>query len=132
LEAPRASAHRAREQVQHAWDGIGFNLIVVASLLSTASAINATLYGTARPQPVLEGRLERGVTLNPMAGNEFVQPRPRHPYAATTSATGRFSNTTAEMTNRSVQLAVTDGTCLWSSRSSNFSFEPNLRRRNVD
>lgn len=30
------------------WGSVGFNLIVVAALLSTASAINATLYGTAR------------------------------------------------------------------------------------
>lgn len=36
------------EAAQQVWGGIGFNLIVVAALLSTASAINATLYGTSR------------------------------------------------------------------------------------
>lgn len=36
------------ETAQKVWGRIGFNMIVVAALLSTASAINATLYGTAR------------------------------------------------------------------------------------
>lgn len=36
------------EAARVVWGRIGFNLIVVAALLSTASAINATLYGTAR------------------------------------------------------------------------------------
>ncbi len=36
------------EAARVVWGGVGFNLIVVAALLSTASAINATLYGTSR------------------------------------------------------------------------------------
>ena len=36
------------EAAQVVWGGVGFDLIVVAALLSTASAINATLYGTSR------------------------------------------------------------------------------------
>ncbi len=36
------------EAAQVVWGGVGFDLIVIAALLSTASAINATLYGTAR------------------------------------------------------------------------------------
>ncbi|MEZ5376044.1 MAG: APC family permease [Acidimicrobiales bacterium] len=36
------------EAAKQVWGTIGFDLIVVAALLSTASAINATLYGTAR------------------------------------------------------------------------------------
>jgi amino acid transporter len=47
------------EAARVVWGGVGFDLIVVAALLSTASAINATLYGTARLTVViaLDGEL---------------------------------------------------------------------------
>jgi amino acid transporter len=41
------------EAAKVVWGGAGFDLIVVAALLSTASAINATLYGTARLSVVI-------------------------------------------------------------------------------
>jgi len=56
------------------WGGVGFNLIVVAALLSTASAINATLYGTARLTVViavdgeLPSELERTIAGRPLLG----------------------------------------------------------------
>ncbi len=56
------------------WGGIGFNLIVVAALLSTASAINATLYGTSRLTVViavdgeLPSELERTIAGKPLMG----------------------------------------------------------------
>jgi amino acid transporter len=47
------------DAAQVVWGALGFNLIVVAALLSTASAINATLYGTSRLtlEIVLDGEL---------------------------------------------------------------------------
>ncbi len=62
------------EAAQVVWGGIGFDLIVVAALLSTASAINATLYGTARLTVViaLDGelptQLERKICGKPIVG----------------------------------------------------------------
>lgn len=62
------------EAAQQVWGGIGFNLIVVAALLSTASAINATLYGTSRLSVdiALDGelptRLERKIAGKPLVG----------------------------------------------------------------
>ena len=56
------------------WGGVGFNLIVVAALLSTASAINATLYGTSRLTVViaidgeLPSELERTIAGRPVVG----------------------------------------------------------------
>jgi amino acid transporter len=47
-EVANAADFALAEAAQKVWSGIGFKLIVVAALLSTASAINATLYGTAR------------------------------------------------------------------------------------
>ena len=56
------------------WGGFGFDLIVVAALLSTASAINATLYGTSRltVEIALDGelptRLEDRICGKPIVG----------------------------------------------------------------
>jgi amino acid transporter len=56
------------------WGGIGFDLIVVAALLSTASAINATLYGTTRlsidiaVDGELPTELERKIAGKPILG----------------------------------------------------------------
>ncbi|MCA9289948.1 MAG: amino acid permease, partial [Phycisphaerales bacterium] len=47
-EIVRAADFALAEAAQRVWGSVGFDLIVVAALLSTASAINATLYGTAR------------------------------------------------------------------------------------
>lgn len=47
-EIAKAADFALAQAAQEVWGGIGFDLIVVAALLSTASAINATLYGTAR------------------------------------------------------------------------------------
>jgi amino acid transporter len=58
-EISRASDFALAEAAQVVWGGIGFKVIVIAALLSTASAINATLYGTARLTVViaLDGEL---------------------------------------------------------------------------
>ncbi len=62
------------EAARVVWGGIGFDLIVIAALLSTASAINATLYGTARLTVVIaiDGELptdlERKVGGRPIIG----------------------------------------------------------------
>jgi amino acid transporter len=47
-EIASAADFALAEAAKVVWGGIGFDLIVAAALLSTASAINATLYGTAR------------------------------------------------------------------------------------
>ena len=52
-EISAAADFALAEAAQQVWGGIGFNLIVIAALLSTASAINATLYGTARLSVVI-------------------------------------------------------------------------------
>ncbi|MEP7047305.1 MAG: APC family permease [Ilumatobacteraceae bacterium] len=61
------------EAAQKVWGRIGFNLIVVAALLSTASAINATLYGTARLSVdiALDGELPSGLE-HKIAGKPLV------------------------------------------------------------
>ncbi|MEO8266051.1 MAG: APC family permease [Ilumatobacteraceae bacterium] len=61
------------EAAQKVWGGIGFKLIVVAALLSTASAINATLYGTARLSVdiALDGELPTQLE-NKIAGKPLV------------------------------------------------------------
>lgn len=62
------------EAARVVWGGVGFDLIVVAALLSTASAINATLYGTARLTVViavdgeLPSRLEQKICGKPILG----------------------------------------------------------------
>jgi len=62
------------EAARVVWGGIGFDLIVVAALFSTASAINATLYGTARLTVVialdgeLPAQLERKICGKPIVG----------------------------------------------------------------
>ncbi len=47
-EISTAADFALAEAARVVWGGVGFDLIVVAALLSTASAINATLYGSAR------------------------------------------------------------------------------------
>lgn len=47
-EISTAADFALAEAARVVWGSVGFDLIVVAALLSTASAINATLYGTAR------------------------------------------------------------------------------------
>jgi amino acid transporter len=62
------------EAAQEIWGSIGFNLIVLAALLSTASAINATLYGTSRlsvkiaSEGELPDVLERKIGGKPLIG----------------------------------------------------------------
>ncbi len=62
------------EAARVVWGGLGFDLIVVAALLSTASAINATLYGTARLSVViavdgeLPTALEHKIAGKPLVG----------------------------------------------------------------
>jgi amino acid transporter len=62
------------EAAQVVWGNVGFDLIVVAALLSTASAINATLYGTARltVDLAIDGELpsefERKIAGRPLVG----------------------------------------------------------------
>ena len=62
------------EAAEVVWGRIGFDAIVVAALLSTASAINATLYGTSRLAVVIavDGEaptsLERKIAGKPIAG----------------------------------------------------------------
>ena len=50
------------EAAREVWSDVGFDLIVLAALLSTASAINATLYGTARltAELAIDGELPEG------------------------------------------------------------------------
>ncbi len=70
----RASDFALAEAAKQVWGGIGFDLIVVAALLSTASAINATLYGTARlsVEIALNGELpselEKKIAGKPLVG----------------------------------------------------------------
>ncbi len=52
-EISAAADFALAETAKQVWGGTGFNLIVIAALLSTASAINATLYGTARLSVVI-------------------------------------------------------------------------------
>lgn len=47
-EIASSADYALAEAAKQVWGGFGFDLIVVAALLSTASAINATRYGTAR------------------------------------------------------------------------------------
>ncbi len=62
------------EAAQVIWGQIGFDAIVVAALLSTASAINATLYGTSRLAVVIAidgeapSALERKIVGKPILG----------------------------------------------------------------
>ncbi|MEO8095557.1 MAG: APC family permease [Pseudolysinimonas sp.] len=62
------------EAARVVWGGVGFKLIAVAALLSTASAINATLYGTSRLTVViavdgeLPSELERTIGGRPLLG----------------------------------------------------------------
>lgn len=73
-EIATAADFALAEAAQQVWGGIGFNLIVVAALLSTASAINATLYGTARlsVEIALDGEfptaVERKIGGKPLVG----------------------------------------------------------------
>jgi len=56
------------------WSGAGFTVIVIAAILSTASAINATLYGTARLSVVIAidgeapSALEKKIAGKPLLG----------------------------------------------------------------
>lgn len=62
------------EAAKVVWHQVGFDLIVLAALLSTASAINATLYGTARltAELAIDGELphdfERRIAGRPLIG----------------------------------------------------------------
>lgn len=73
-EIARAADFALAEAARVVWGGVGFDLIVVAALLSTASAINATLYGTARlsVEIALDGELptelERKIGGKPLIG----------------------------------------------------------------
>lgn len=70
----RSADFALAEAAQVVWGRVGFTLIVVAALLSTVSAINATLYGTARLSVdiALDGELpselERKVAGRPLFG----------------------------------------------------------------
>ncbi len=73
-EITKAADFALAEAARQVWGSIGFDLIVVAALLSTASAINATLYGTARLSVdiALDGELpsalERKISGKPLLG----------------------------------------------------------------
>jgi len=62
------------EAADQIWNGAGFTIIVIAAILSTASAINATLYGTARLSVVIAidgeapSALERTIAGKPLLG----------------------------------------------------------------
>ena len=73
-EIATAADFALAEAAQQVWGGLGFDLIVIAALLSTASAINATLYGTARlsVEIALDGEfptaLEHKIAGKPLVG----------------------------------------------------------------
>ena len=73
-EIARSADFALAEAARVVWGQVGFTLIVVAALLSTVSAINATLYGTARLSVdiALDGELpselERKVAGRPLLG----------------------------------------------------------------
>lgn len=72
-EITQAADFALAEAAQQVWGGVGFDLIVVAALLSTASAINATLYGTARisVEIAIDGELPTKLE-NKIAGKPLV------------------------------------------------------------
>ena len=73
-EIIKAEDFALAEAARVVWGSIGFNLIVIAALASTASAINATLFGTSRltVELAIDGEvpsvLERKVAGRPILG----------------------------------------------------------------
>lgn len=73
-EIARSADFALAEAARVVWGQVGFTLIVVAALLSTISAINATLYGTSRLSVdiALDGELpselERKIAGRPLLG----------------------------------------------------------------